>query len=307
MMNDKGKLLMNIRFPSNPKDINEFLDKIKPLGSASVLRRRLSLLVVPVLVALDVATVEYFGLSPLNTVIHVSAMLWIVLLGWTSPLLLRPVFRDSKSLLVCWPLSFFLWFFASISFAAYAYKDHPESYDFLIGAGAAFSLIAWFLGIDALPMHLKRYGEVRSESRASLCNDKERWKGSGTVLAFTIVLIPGSIMAILLMFIISSEGNSNMGTVVSWVSIQVVAGIFVACLLSDAKNSALLWSRHWTTRMASMIVAVAFVSVIPRVAGSYGTAYCSFYAAVFLLAFISVILVRTRKADFQWLAAFRLQ
>lgn len=34
--NDKGKILMNARFPSNPKDINEFLDKIEPLGAASV-------------------------------------------------------------------------------------------------------------------------------------------------------------------------------------------------------------------------------------------------------------------------------
>jgi len=254
---------------------------------------------------------EYFGFSPLNAVIHVSAMLWIVLLGWTFPLLLRSVFRDSRSLLICGSLSFFLWFFASISFAAYAYKDHPESYDFLIGAGTAFSLIAWFLGIDALPTHLKRYGEVRSEVQSEgltpVCNDKERWKGSGTLLAFTVVLIPGSIMAVLLMFVISSEGDSNIGTVVGWFSIQVIAGVLVAFLLSDAQNRAPPWSHHLTARMVSMIVAVAFVSIVPRVLGSYGTAFCSFYAAAFLLAFMSMMLLRTRKADPQWLAAFRLQ
>jgi transposase len=34
--NDEGKVLMNVRFPSNSKDINEFLDKIEPLGAASI-------------------------------------------------------------------------------------------------------------------------------------------------------------------------------------------------------------------------------------------------------------------------------
>jgi len=36
VMNDKGKVLMNVRFLSDSKEINEFLDKIKPLGAASV-------------------------------------------------------------------------------------------------------------------------------------------------------------------------------------------------------------------------------------------------------------------------------
>jgi len=34
--NDEGKVLMNVRFPSDPKEINEFLDKIEPLGAASI-------------------------------------------------------------------------------------------------------------------------------------------------------------------------------------------------------------------------------------------------------------------------------
>lgn len=34
--NDSGKTLMNVRFPSIPDGINEFLDKIAPLGAASV-------------------------------------------------------------------------------------------------------------------------------------------------------------------------------------------------------------------------------------------------------------------------------
>jgi transposase len=34
--NDMGKVLMNIRFPSGSKDINEFLDKIESLGAASI-------------------------------------------------------------------------------------------------------------------------------------------------------------------------------------------------------------------------------------------------------------------------------
>jgi len=34
--NDMEKVLMNVRFPSDSKDINEFLDKIEPLGAASI-------------------------------------------------------------------------------------------------------------------------------------------------------------------------------------------------------------------------------------------------------------------------------
>lgn len=34
--NENGKVLMNVRFPSDPKEINEFLDKIEPLGAASI-------------------------------------------------------------------------------------------------------------------------------------------------------------------------------------------------------------------------------------------------------------------------------
>jgi transposase len=34
--NDSGKALMNVRFPSTPEGINELLDKIEPLGAASV-------------------------------------------------------------------------------------------------------------------------------------------------------------------------------------------------------------------------------------------------------------------------------
>jgi len=36
VMNDSGRVLMNVRFPSNSKDINEFLDKIELLGAASI-------------------------------------------------------------------------------------------------------------------------------------------------------------------------------------------------------------------------------------------------------------------------------
>jgi len=36
VMNDKGKVLMNVRFLSDSKEINEFLDKITPLGAVSV-------------------------------------------------------------------------------------------------------------------------------------------------------------------------------------------------------------------------------------------------------------------------------